>query len=408
MTDTRRPASHMRDILRSTSGFSLVEMVLVMAIFMSIIIISSGAFNKLVSVSTQEAKSVESDTQGVIGLEMLRVDLEHAGYGLPWELSFPAEFQETVADGDVAPGVDPRNFNDLNNASSDTNRVPRALQSGVSSNGSDYLVLKSTLITTSETSKKWAYVDGVGGASQLKSWGSNNLSDGEKIITLDSRTKRLISKPVTPPAVMTAADFSYAIAATNGATMMPPDGFQPPTESATYLVYGVSSATTLRAPYNRIDFYVKQPDSAKEMPARCAPGTGILYKGVLNHTNGASTDGKFTEYPLLECVADMQVVFHMDTNGDGGADAFFPHNGLSSLSAKEIRQQVKAVNIYVVTHEGRKDGNFAYSKGKDLVVGEGFGRTLDLETLFSGTTDSYLRYRWKTYKISVLPKNLNY
>ncbi len=32
--------------------------------------------------------------------------------------------------------------------------------------------------------------------------------------------------------------------------------------------------------------------------------TGILYKGTVNHA-----DGLLTELPLLDCVADMQVIF---------------------------------------------------------------------------------------------------
>jgi len=405
MTDMRRTAFFMRDILRSTKGLSLVEMMIVVAIFMGIIIISSQAFNKILSVSTQQTKSAESDTQGILGLEMLRVDLEHAGYGLPWELSFVASFEDAQADvGSLAPGVDPESFNDSQNASSDTNKVPRAVQAGVSSTGSDYLVLKSTLIsdpTGDASSKKWAYVEGIGLSSLLKSWGTDNFSDDEKVITLDSKAKRLISNPVVPPDVMTAADFSYAI---TSATMAPPAAFQPPSASPVYLVYGVSDADSLRVPYNRIDYYIKP--STSDLPARCAPGTGILYKAVMNHPGGDfPTD---SQYPLLECVADMQVVFHMDTNGDGGADSFFSHNGLSSLSAKEIREQLKVVNVYLVAHEGGKDSGFNYNKGKDLVVGEGFGRTLDLEALFAGSSESYRNYRWKSYKLSVTPKNINY
>lgn len=401
MSAMRSPAFFMRHIFRSTKGLTLVEMLIVMAIFMFIIIISSEAFNKILSISTQQTKSAESDTQGILGLEMLRVDLQHAGYGLPWELSFQDNFEEAqAASGSLAPGVDPKDYNDNDNASSDTNKVPRAVQAGASSTGNDYLVLKSTLLNTSDTSKKWAYVDGVGASSTLKAWGSNNFASGEKVVTINSRNKQLISKAVVPPAVMTADDFSYAVTAS---AMTPPDGFRPPSESSVYLVYGVSTASSLRVPYNRVDYYVKRPTSTSEMPARCAPGSGILYKALMNHP-----DGDFTELPLLECVADMQVVFQLDTNGDGGADAFTTHNGLSNLSAKEVRQQLKTVNIYVVAHEGGKDNNFNYNKGKDLEVGEGYGRTLDLQALVAASSDDYKRYRWKTYKISVAPKNINY
>lgn len=402
MSDPRRTGFFMSKMLRSTKGLSLVEIVLVMGIFMFIIIISSQAFNSILSISTQQTKSAESDTQGILGLEMLRVDLEHAGYGLPWLLNFQAAFEESQAElGSHAPGIDPGSFNDSHNASADTNKVPRALQAGVSSTGSDYLVLKSTLLglgDANSTSKKWAYVGGVGTAARLKPWSGNNFAVGEKVITLNSQTKRLISNS----AIATAADFSYAITAANMMPPAPPDApvdFRPPSETPLYLVYGVSAASSLRVPYNRVDYYVKRDTS--EMPSRCAPGTGLLYKAVMNHP-----DGSFTKYPLMECVADMQVVFNLDTNGDGGADAFFNHSGLNSLSAKEIREQLKLINVYVVAHEGGKDSGFSYDKGKDLAVGEGFGRTLDLEAAVA--PENYRNYRWKTYKLSVTPKNINY
>ncbi|MBJ6801874.1 PilW family protein [Geomonas propionica] len=396
MSALRRPDFLVRHVLRSRKGFTLVELVVVMGIFMFIIIISSEAFNKLLTLSNQQTKSAESDTQGILGLEMLRVDLQHAGYGLPWELTFEDDLEE-VTSGDLGSGVDPKDYNDNDNASTDTHKVPRPVQAGTSPSGRDYLVLKSTLINTSDTSKKWAYVQGVGGTSTLKAWGDNNFANDEQVVTLNSKNKQLITKPVVAPAVMTPADFSYGI---TSPTMTPPAGFQPGAESTVYLVYGVSNASSLRAPYNRVDYYVRRPGSAAEMPARCAPGTGILYKAVMNHPGGDQT-----ELPLMECVADMQVVFQLDTNGDGGADSFATHTGLSSLSSSEIRQQLKTVNVYVVSHEGGKDPNYTYDKGKDLVVGEGYGRTLDLQALVGA---DYKNYRWKTYKISVNPKNINY
>ena len=105
--------------------------------------ISAGAFEKIVSMSSQQIKSSESNIQGVIGLEIMRSDLEHAGYGLPWELSFVADFEEsTKAANLLANGIDPKAFNDKNmSAAVDSNKVPRAIQSaaavgaGVAGNG---------------------------------------------------------------------------------------------------------------------------------------------------------------------------------------------------------------------------------------------------------------------------------
>lgn len=383
----------------SSRGFTLIELIIVMAIFMGVIIISSQAFNKILSISTQQTKSSESDTQGVIGLEMLRMDLEHAGYGLPWLLGFVAEFDEgQAAVGHLAPGINTEGFNDKYNATSDTNKVPRAVQAAASpTDGRDYLVIKSILAGMNDAVKKWTYVQGTGATSTLKTWGSSDFKAGERVITIDSRTKRLIG------ASATATDFYYSITTAN---MTPPDAFKPQKDTDVYVTYGVADPPTgatidLRVPYNRVDYYVNRPTTAGAMPPRCAPGTGILYKAVMNHSGG----GFSPEYPLVECIADMQVIFALDTNGDGGVDLYVAENGLTGLSAKEIRTQLKEIRVYIVGHEGGKDSNFVYPQSS-IVVGEfGNGRTLDLNVMVGA---DYKYYRWKIYKLSVSPRNINY
>ena len=383
----------------SSKGFTLIELIIVMAIFMVVIIISSQAFNKILSISSQQTKSSESDTQGIIGLEMLRVDLEHAGYGLPWVLNFPAAFDESTTD--LALGIDTQLFNDINNTASsvDPNRVPRALQSAASFVDSrDYLVIKSLLADQEATTTKWAYIEDIGASSRIKTWDSNNFLAGERVITLDSRTRRLIASPPTNTVSYESdesADFYYEITAAN---MMPPAAaFQPQQESDVFLVYGVSDQD-LRAPYNRVDYYVRRPSSAADIPTRCAPGTGILYKAIMSH------GGDFERLPLVECIADMQVVFNVAADGINGVDV--NESGLAGLSAREIRQQLKMVKIYIVAHEGGKDRGFNYAN-QTITVGEGSGRALDLKNDIVGS-DDYKHYRWKTYKLVVIPKNINF
>ena len=65
--------------LKNMHGFSLVEMIVVMAIFVIVIMITGTAFNAIVSRSAQEYKSAESEIEGIVGLEILRRDLVQAG-----------------------------------------------------------------------------------------------------------------------------------------------------------------------------------------------------------------------------------------------------------------------------------------------------------------------------------------
>lgn len=413
MNDNRLIKRFLPVSILSSKGFTLVELIVVMAIFMGVIIISSEAFNKILSMSTQQSKSSESDTQGVIGLEMMRVDLEHAGYGLPWLLSFPAEFDEVDgAVADLAPGVDTQQFNDKNMnitaSTTDPNKVPRAVQAGTSISANavekdrDYLVIKSIMAGMDDTNKKWAYVLDTGGTIALKPWGVNDLAAGERVVTIDSRTKRLVATNSPANGLNTYvspnhADFSYTI---TGPAMTPTATFQPQQDTDVFVVYGVSDSD-LRAPYNRVDYYVKRPTDASKIPTRCAPGTGILYKAIMNHDGGNFTG---MQYPLIECIADMQVVFNVAADGVNGVDV--DQSGLAGLSAKEIRQQLKMIKIYLVAHEGGRDTGFNYAN-ETIIVGEGAGRTLNLKTNVV-LSDEYKNYRWKTYKLVVIPKNINY
>ncbi len=80
----------------------------------------------------------------------------------------------------------------------------------------------------------------------------------------------------------------------------------------TRIVYGVDPDTDLRMPFNRADYFI----SNANVPQRCAPNTGVLEKVVVNQNGGGLTNF----LPLLDCVADMQVVYRRDTNGDGTID----------------------------------------------------------------------------------------
>ncbi len=158
--------------------------------------------------------------------------------------------------------------------------------------------------------------------------------------------------------------------------------FQPNTsEGERFLAFGMGT-TALTMPFNRADYYVMQPAAANP---NCAPGTGTLYKNVIG--DAASP------YPLIECVANMQVVFNLDTNLDGVPDLIV--NDISGLDPYKIKEQVKEVHIYILAHEGLKDKSYkseianpAVTLGPSAVTGDhgrlecpGYNRDRRLETI---------------------------
>ena len=363
-------------------GFSLIELLIVVTLLAIVVVMSSDTFTIAIKQSGQQTKIVEAQVEGIIGLELLRFDIEHAGYGLPWA------FQNTINynEASTSPAT---NYNDS------SANVPRAIVFGndVGFNLSDYLVIKSTAASTNSATQKWTYI--VTG-SQPKKWSYDgttypatiNLENGNKVIVIKPR----VDSTSVPTLVMDGSDFTCTFHSTNF-----PSEFAPSAPAERFMIYGMTdsaSVTTLRMPFNRTDYYIKRP---ADIPTHCAPGTGILYKGIVNHGDGA-----LTELPVIDCVADMQVIFRLDTNGDGVIDSQV--NNLSASTAQQIREQIKEVRVYILAQEGQRDTGYSHST-QIVTMGEyGLGRNFDLAT-YIGT--GWNRYRWKTYTLTVQPKDLS-
>ena len=72
--------------MRQRTGFTLIELLVVVAILGLVLAGISDLFISLLGQYKQQGKISESNIEGIIGLELLRQDLERAGYGLPWAL----------------------------------------------------------------------------------------------------------------------------------------------------------------------------------------------------------------------------------------------------------------------------------------------------------------------------------
>jgi len=172
-----------------------------------------------------------------------------------------------------------------------------------------------------------------------------------------------------------------------------PIEYSPAGATTRFVIYGVDPDTNLRMPFNRADYYIQRPAS---IPQACAPNTGVLYKATINQSNGA-----LNPEPLVDCVADLQVIYRLDTNNDGTIDSTV--NDISGLTAQQIRDRVKEIRVYILSHEGQKDGAFKFASST-ITVGEfGVGRTFNLSsTIGSG----WENYRWKVSTLVVKPRNL--
>lgn len=424
-----------RSTVVNQRGFSIIEFIVTMAL---LLIVFAAAFQIFIPVARRskvEGGNVQTQIEGVIGLELLRKDVVHAGAGLPWVLNGANYSEATEAGRDT--------YNDA--ASSGTDNPPRPIiaqdavtTSGLGLHSSDYLVLKSMLVanpvTTDGTtyvdnpaSSKWSYVNPDG---SVRTW---NSADDDMVTT----DRVVVVQPAsgTSSMVLTVDTAGGGAFFTNYATSMPA-AFRPTGNSASYM-FGVDSLTDPRMPFNRADYYI----STADVPSKCAPGTGVLVKTILRQDNGQM--GK--ELPLLDCVVTFQVALGVDNSfGDGLSQKNCLTNNLSSVTinglpggltpAETVRSTVKEVRIYILAQEGTFDMDYNFinfTSGSSILVGEPapdcdapggsstqscncsgsdgtLGSSFDMSTLPSahGGTWTFNKFRWRVYKMVIKPESI--
>lgn len=416
-------------MIKREDGFSLVELMITMVVFVFVIAAASQVFTGLLTQFKQQSKIAETNIEGIVGLEILRQDIEHAGYGLPWNVT-----GVTDSDGDGNLWDELTNYNEASSATYNDgpNSPPRAIISGnnVGTNNSDYLVIKSANVARNDACQKFTFVNS---NNQVREWklpngnfdNQNRLETNDRVIVISPSTgtneRLLVVKN-------NGTFYTTYQRGTNPGSLGDAD-FAPSAATEVNIVYGISpeqssgdppETITPRMPFNRADYYI----STSSLPSRCAPNTGVLEKATVNHNGGG-----LSNLPLLDCVADMQVVFGVDTDAtpDGQINCYY--NNLSSafvtINAQNIRERVKEVRIYILSQEGQIDRNFtinltalnaglnpAITGATYIRVGEGLplpvcdgGGIAGQDFNLSPITD-YLNYRWKVYTLVVKPNNL--
>lgn len=378
-------------MIRRQQGFTMVELLITMVIFVLTIAAASSIFVPLLTQFKQQSKIAETSIEGIVGIDILRRDIEQAGFGLPWNIPAAVTYNE----GSATPTAGLPLTNNVLIDDSAANNPPRALASVNNALSPDYFVVKGTSVPIHNAAIKWTHVvHTAAGADEVKIWGSpiEDLIDGDRAIAL------IPSRGSAPQSQRILVHNGGAFSVTFNSTTFPA-AFAPGSSGDLYLIYGVNPSFDLRMPFNRGDYYVKTTGTT--IPPRCAPGTGILMKSLIVHGNmaGYAPGDRGPETPLVDCVADMQVFFRLDTDGDGNIDG--PLDDISGLTAQEVREQVKEVRMYILTHEGQKDITYTYPDNTVTVGEGGNGRTVDLSSI----TD-WENYRWKVYRLVVQPNNL--
>lgn len=370
--------------MQNTKGFTLIEMIVVMAIFVTVLAVAGRAFNVVLQNATIQSKTAETSIEGVLGLEMMRKDVACAGFGLPWSFEGVSSINY---DEVVAAEVIASQFNSTPN-------IPLAVAAGnnlapgdrnLLLDGTDYLVIRASNIGLSEAAQRWTYMYFSGTVKPdpvpAVVWPKNNLNPDDRVIVLRTDTTEGFTKEM----LIRNGGFSTTFSSLSS--------FEPTEPSVIHYIFGVDDGD-LRMPFNRADYFVRFPGAAN-MPDRCAPNTGTLFKATVNHVGG-----RLRTMPLLDCVADLQIVYQLESTDSGSMTST---DVLTGLTPQDIREQLKSMEVYILTHEGGRDRNVNYPNQNIQVGPAGIGRDYNLQTTIG---DAYRDYRWMVYQISVKFSNL--
>ena len=401
-----------RAMIVDNRGFTLVEMIVVTAVFIVVLMITGAALKTIFEKGGVTLRSEESNTEGVVGLEMLRRDMQQAGYGL-----FSDEFSvPTYAEANAAP------YSSYN----DVNAVPRPIVtdnnlavSGVLT-GTDYLAIKGTTLGIQPVTQLWTSVPDTG---VPKIWGRDDFTgSNDKLIAVeqkyDSINKRIVRRLVQKAANNYGVAYSATGAFTDQGNVNAAADYTPSTGKLYYL-YGIdnnaSANFTFRAPFNRADYFVNR-DAAT--PGSCSPAAGVLFKAVMNQG-----DGSFNQIPVLDCVADMQVILGWNTTATpetsnevqaytsaDGIAVSGNANGLNLQSVRndpvEVNKRLRLVMVYLLAQDGRRDTNFANTNSAMVVGDTQLDPSGTLTKSVDLTVGNFRNYRWKLYRVIVRPKNI--
>ncbi len=362
-------------------GFTLTELVVTLFIMTAIMAATFASFMTLSKSFKGVSKMTETHMEDIAGLDILRYDTEMGGYGLPkayFPPSLGINYTEAASDGTYSP--DPASLND---APANEPR-PYAFSDNSGGNNSDVLTIKSLAVALTNVSEKWTFLYYNGATWVYRSWNDTryDFKNTERVIFVS---------PINKTIQVAGGNWYFNIVnwPNHDIVNMPTPG----SIDLAFIMYGVDSTSNLRMPFNRVDYFLYRPSS--NFPTRCNPNTYTLYRAVISHTNGLRN-----QQPLLDCVADFQVAFGLDTNADNIIDTW-TGSALPTSVSTQI-DWLKEIKVFVLAQEGQFDPDFTYASAT-ITVGDNdiMLKNFDLTTL-----PNYANYRWKLYKMVAKPLNL--
>jgi prepilin-type N-terminal cleavage/methylation domain-containing protein len=373
--------------LNNSSGFSMVEMLMALAIFSIITVGVFSALDAQMGHSRKESIVGQSDIEFIVAKSLIERDLAMAGFGLA---------DDYAGFGPPSPATE---FN------------PRAYQSVNSDTAPDELRLMGTALgVNSRQAQGWTYLRAIDESVPSISYATwsdarENLQDGDRVVVMDPSTKTLLGE--------TDGTDNYWLFEYQGnsakMTIANPDiAVTPFSSTSRHVVYGLygsdndedDTEATL-TPYYSVRYYRSSSTFSAET---CAEGTRNLLRAE-SRKNESPDNGD----PVLSCVLDFQVAFGLDRDEndtietwDDGGETY-----VNGYTRENQRKRLKQVRVYLLVQSGRRDPAYTYPQnsirvGETLII-DGVSQTTGrLVTL----TDAQKQYRWKLIALNITPRNL--
>ena len=289
----------------NNKGFTIIEILVTLILVALLLSAAYFTYTKIFGSYKEESESVEQQLEKVVGLELLRLDLEHIGYGVAYDAT------DKIIDWD---------------------------------NTQHILTIRSTLNNTNQSTFGWILCsDGSLVADERKILDKNTNTKNNNIVLIDATTG--LYNSVTTSSICNSPS---CLCPAVGVYLGFPISFNQVNSQITATACQVGSTNTCNTIIYR--------KTNTNLPAHCNPNTFDLVRAV----NGGSGN------PLLHCVVDFVVTFDLDTNNDGTADSFGQNqpatdtNGNGQIDNGEIRAQLKRINFYAVTQEGGLNADYVY------------------------------------------------
>ncbi|AGF78818.1 prepilin-type N-terminal cleavage/methylation domain-containing protein [Desulfocapsa sulfexigens DSM 10523] len=330
-------------------GFTLVELVIAMFIITIILTLSSQTFRSLIMGANSQKNITETELGKIIGTEMIRLDLEHVGFGIASnEANLPMAWDGTTL----------TLRSTINNGNAGTigwlllNCTVGSVPTVIVDRRQDTTVNTAVLL-----SKDKQFVANQSIAAQT---------------TAQCLTCQDLNTNLTPANNYIASAYPYVATVSDGCSTATGGQY------CNIITYSISTTNTL---------------------TKCATGT----RNLLRRVGGDALNGTGGDR-ILECVADIQIRFDWDLNNDGDLlDA--GEVNLTTIpvgsTTSDIISSMKNIDMYVLMQSGAMDPNYTFSG--DLTMNGALPAANAADGFNTAAVTNFSQYRWKVLKVSAKP-----